>query len=538
MNIWKPWKQTAGYEGKEKTEDYNFFEISSFFRFDTHRNALGVLSEQTCSDLGFDDLFMFSDRTVSRVGQQYLYNLMRTIPDKANEIEQNEPLVNTLATHPDLHRGIIKDLHFLSAPDAYSIAPLMELGHPVVPTWRKILFRFCGFLPALFLLSFYLYQSGTCLVIFIATIIVNGVIHYGNKPNNLNYLASIPQLIRLLNISGKLCKNPLFSGIGKEVPDALSSLESLRKASGHLRMESKMDSDLAVILWAITECVKIFFLAEPIAYNKVVTLLKDKNRHIETVFRFVGLVDSLSSVVFLRKHLPYYSLPTRPENGDRVTADEMYHPLLENCVANTIRIERRSVLFTGSNMSGKTTFIRTLGVNILAAQTLHTAFARKMKLKTPVMIHAALMLSDSLADGKSFYLKEVESIWDMLSLSRGEHTNLFLLDEIFKGTNTTERIAAAKAVLSYLNTAHSIVVVSTHDTELGVFLADEYDLYHFCEEITDGVLSFDYKLKAGNLYQRNAIRILEINDYPASLIEEAYSIIRQMENYQIQKEPE
>ena len=290
-----------------------------------------------------------------------------------------------------------------------------------------------------------------------------------------------------------------------------------------------MDSDLAVILWAIMECVKVFFLAEPIAYNKVVTLLKDKNRDIETVFRFIGLVDTLSSVVFLRKSLSYYSLPEQPEAELRVEADEMYHPLLENCVANTIRIEGRSILFTGSNMSGKTTFIRTLGVNILVAQTLHTAFARRMKLKMPVMIHAALMLSDSLADGKSFYLKEVESIRDMLSCGQSEHTNLFLLDEIFKGTNTTERIAAAKAVLSYLNTACNIVVVSTHDTELGGFLENEYDLYHFCEKITGDVLSFDYKLKSGNLYQRNAIRILEINDYPSSLIEDAYSVIRQIE---------
>lgn len=533
MNIWKLWKKVPIYNGEEKVEDYNFFEISSFFRFDTHRNAVGVLSDQTCSDLGFDDLFMFSDRTVSRVGQQYLYNLMRTIPDKANEITESEPLISSLAAQPELHKEIVKDLQVLSVPDAYSIAPLLELGHPVIPVWKSILFRVCGLLPALFLLLFYLFQSGTCLLLLIATILVNGVIHYGNKPNNLNYLASIPQLIRLLNISGKLCKNLLFSEIGKEVPDALSSLETLRKASGHLRMESKMDSDMAVILWAITECIKIFFLAEPIAYNKVVTLLKGKHRDIETVFRFVGLIDSLSSIVFLRKNLPYYSLAEQPQDDVRVEADSIYHPLLENCVANTIRIEGRSILFTGSNMSGKTTFIRTLGVNILVAQTLNTVFARRMKFKTPVMIHAALMLSDSLADGKSFYLKEVESIREMLSYSQRGYTNLFLLDEIFKGTNTTERIAAAKAVLSYLNTARNLVVVSTHDTELGVFLENEYDLYHFCEKITDGKLSFDYKLKSGNLYQRNAIRILEINDYPASLIEDAYAIICQMENNKI-----
>ena len=198
----------------------------------------------------------------------------------------------------------------------------MGIGFPAVPVWRKILFRICGFLPALFLLLLYFYQAGAWLLLLIAAILVNGVIHYGNKPNNLNFLISIPQLIRLLNISGKLSKNPLFTELGKEVPEALSSLETLRKASGHLRMESKMDSDLAVILWAIMECVKIFFLAEPIAYHKVITLLKDKNRQIETVFRFVGLADSLSSVAFLRKSLPYYSLPGKPEGEVRMETEE------------------------------------------------------------------------------------------------------------------------------------------------------------------------------------------------------------------------
>ena len=286
MNIRKPWKQTPSYKGEEKAESYNFFDISSFFRFDTHRNALGVLSDQTCSDLGFENLFMFSDRTASRIGQQYLYNLMRIIPDKAGEIERHEALINELSSHPDLQEELVKDLQILNTHEAYSIASLMGIGFPAVPVWRKILFRICGFLPALFLLLLYFYQAGAWLLLLIAAILVNGVIHYGNKPNNLNFLISIPQLIRLLNISGKLSKNPLFTELGKEVPEALSSLETLRKASGHLRMESKMDSDLAVILWAIMECVKIFFLAEPIAYHKVITLLKDKNRQIETVFRF------------------------------------------------------------------------------------------------------------------------------------------------------------------------------------------------------------------------------------------------------------
>ena len=167
-------------------------------------------------------------------------------------------------------------------------------------------------------------------------------------------------------------------------------------------MESKMDSDLAVILWAIMECVKIFFLAEPIAYHKVITLLKDKNRQIETVFRFVGLADSLSSVAFLRKSLPYYSLPGKPEDEVRVEAEEMYHPPAGKLHSQYDPDRRPFHLVYRFEYVGKDYFHPYPGVNMLTAQTLHTAFARRMQMKTPVMIHAALMLSDSLSDGKKF----------------------------------------------------------------------------------------------------------------------------------------
>lgn len=395
---------------------------------------------QTCSDLGLDDLFMFTDRTASRVGQQYLYNLMRTIPAKEGEIKANEAIIEKLSADSGGHASVVKELHTLQAVEAYSIAPLLQTEHPPVPAWWQFVLRVCSLLPTLFLLLFLFYKLVPALLLLVVAILVNGVLHYRNKHNGLGYLVSMPQLMKMLDVAGKLAVDPLLSAISKKVPEALASLETLRRSSKSMRIESRLDNDLAVILWAITEIIKIFFLIEPLSYNKTVRLLKDKNAAIETVFRFIGLVDSLSSVAFLRKGLPSYCLPEQPDGEVRVEADGMYHPLVENCVPNAIGIKGR-----------------------------------------------------------------------------------------FKGTNTTERIAAAKAVLSFLNTSRNIVVVSTHDTELGTFLANEYDLYHFCETISGGMLSFDYKLKSGNLYQRNAIRILEINDYPASLIKDAYSVIREIE---------
>ena len=109
-------------------------------------------------------------------------------------------------------------------------------------------------------------------------------------------------------------------------------------------------------------------------------------------------------------------------------------------------------------------------------------------------------------EGKSFFLQEVQIVREMLEAGK-ECWRFFLLDELFKGTNTVERIAIAKAVLSALAHKNSIVFASTHDVELASLLEDEYELFHFCECVADNTLSFDYKLKPGPVTERNAIPV-------------------------------
>ncbi len=123
-------------------------------------------------------------------------------------------------------------------------------------------------------------------------------------------------------------------------------------------------------------------------------------------------------------------------------------------------------------------------------------------------------------------LKQVESL----------HQNLFILDEVFKGTNTIERIASAKAILSYLNRKENIVVVSTHDIELADMLDNEYDLYHFTETVEKNELHFDHSIKAGQLRTRNAIKILELSNYPADIIREARQITTNLRTTKILSE--
>ena len=210
-------------------------------------------------------------------------------------------------------------------------------------------------------------------------------------------------------------------------------------------------------------------------------------------------------------------------NEDKILAKQVYHPLIVNCVPNNICVSNKSILLTGSNMSGKTSFIRTIGLNMITGLTINTCFAASMTIPR-LRIYSVIRISDDLLNDKSYYFEEVLTIKSMIQKSINEKKNLFLLDEIFKGTNTIERISAGKAVLSLLSKNHNLVFVSTHDIELADMLSDEYELYHFSEIVNKNNVDFDYKLKEGKLKNRNAIRILQINEYPENIINEAIEI--------------
>ncbi len=112
----------------------------------------------------------------------------------------------------------------------------------------------------------------------------------------------------------------------------------------------------------------------------------------------------------------------------------------------------------------------------------------------------------------------------MIEESTSEEIHLFLIDELYKGTNSIERIGAGVATLSYLAQNNNLVCASTHDLELNEFLKGEYANYHFTEQVNDASIKFDYRLHHGKLQNTNAIRILEVNQYPTEITEKARGI--------------
>ena len=231
-------------------------------------------------------------------------------------------------------------------------------------------------------------------------------------------------------------------------------------------------------------------------------------------------MDGFTFVGRLRREAP----TCRPAfvEGKYLEAVQVVHPLIADCVPNTLTLDGTGLLLTGSNMSGKTTFVRTVMLNALLGETICTCFAEGFTI--PYMrLYSSIRIADDISEGTSYYLQEVLTVKRLLEAAEQPAPCLFVLDELFKGTNTTERIAAGKAVLAHLNRGPHIVLAATHDIELAELLrGDGYELHHFREKVADGQLVFDYQLHTGPLTTRNAIRILELYDYPPGLIAEAY----------------
>lgn len=511
--------------GKIKEDAFNFDLIETYFRNKKHEFAFQILSDKTCQDLDFDELFMFVDRTQSKVGQQYLYDKLRCLPLNQDNIERSEVLIRAFRENAEFRINTQRELEKLSQHNTHYITSLFQDEHLEAPKWF-FLIRILSFTSLLSLLLFPF--NGHMFFILFGVFFVNICIHFWNKRNLFYYILSIPKLLKLTNTARVLYEQDCFKSINPNLQASIKIIDKLKFRMSFFKLSAEPVGEFEAIFWIILELVKILFLLEPLLLFGILKQLDTKRTEIEALFVFVGEIDALISIASLREGTDKYCIPDISEEKCDLIADELYHPLIIDAVSNSIGVDDKSILLTGSNMSGKTTFIRTIGINALTALTLNTCFGNSFSLPR-MRIFSAIRISDDLLNDRSYYFEEVLTIKEMIEESKCEKTNLFLLDEIFKGTNTVERISAGKAVLSLLTQSNNFVFVSTHDIELADLLHKEYELYHFSEIVGNKTVDFDYKLKEGKLKNRNAIKILQINDYPAAVITEAYELAKELD---------
>jgi DNA mismatch repair ATPase MutS len=217
------------------------------------------------------------------------------------------------------------------------------------------------------------------------------------------------------------------------------------------------------------------------------------------------------------------------DKNDFFDAVELGHPLIaaDKCVRNSVRIggEARVLLVSGSNMSGKSTLMRTVGVNAVLAMCGAPVRARSLRL-TPMRIGASLLVNDSLQSGHSRFYAEIERLSRICRLAescaegyadgegKARHDGvLFLLDELLQGTNSRDRLAGAQGVIGELVRAGAIGIVTTHDLSLTEMQGPQSGVLrnmHFQDEIVDGEMRFDFKLRDGVVTRSNGVELMRL----------------------------
>lgn len=506
--------------GKRKEGYFQMDGIKSYAANSSPTDKQLIINDRTWSDLDMDEVFMYLDRTSSAIGQQLLYARLRGI-SSFESTDDWEQLIEKLRNYDSLKEEAIVVLNELKDADAYLLPGLFQEDYLKKPRWY----------PYIRIMSFLAFASVPAMVfipkLWLASFLIlaiNLMIHYWNKKNLMLYSRSMPYLLGLLKVSKRF--KQLFAKPDAQLDESISQINELASALTIFKIEKGLQTDIGQVIEFFVELIKAYFVLEPITLFNTLERLEERKAHIEKLYIYVANTDTALSTIAIRNQLPTWCRP-HFEDNDSLDIKGIYHPLIEEPVSNNLALAGKSILLTGSNMSGKTTFIRTVGLSALCANAINTCFCETYQ--APALhVSSAIRIADDLMSDKSYFQEEMLVVKSMLEESEHGGRRLFLLDELMKGTNALERVAAGKAILDQLAKNDNLVMVATHDLELADLLQQHYDLYHFSEVIESDQIEFDYLLKPGKLTNTNAIRILEINGYPKSLTNEARRLVEQL----------
>ena len=486
------------------------------------------LDDRTWADLSLDNVFAAIDRTTSTLGQQALYHRLRTAPVGEN-LEAFEVLTERLRDDVLARERAQIALDRLQDPQGYNV---WWLGQPDAVEGRRW-FAIFPVLTAAALVSIALLLVSPAFVI--VMLLVNMPARFLTDRRIGAIASSIRQCAPLIGTAAalKFIAADDVQAITQPLRDDVSKLARLKWISSWANGNPFMLSfDSTPVLIMVNDFISVVY-----EYLNLLLLLdatgayfglRDLNANRASLLRItaaVGDVDAAISVASYREGSDSWTRPVFRRDGP-LTLTDLRHPLLADAVPNSITLQPGGgVLVTGSNMSGKSTFLRTVGVNAILAQTVNTCLAREYA--GPVLeVRSCIGRSDDLIAGKSYYLVEVEALLVLVRLSESADPHLFLLDELFRGTNAVERVAAAYGVLQELVTADHgrkphVVIAATHDGELVNLSRECYDAYHFGDSIGPDGLVFDHRLKVGPATTRTAIALLRQSGAPETLLERA-----------------
>ena len=481
------------------------------------------IDEITWNDAEGETLFNSLNKCLSSCGEEYLYYSLRH-PDLRGESEDKDRYVSqTDALMEDEELRVRLQMTFarLGKTGKYSVYDYISLLGNVkrIPLF---LFYLIWLVYILIIPTFFISITlGVCLLVTWAIVCI--IIFLFNRKNVEEYVSSFEYVVRTLMTSEKIVsmKVPIYDKENEKLIELRKKLKGIKsRYLSFIKQSSR--SGIADMASGATSILNSFLLIDLFLFHKMLRYIIEEESSFDEIFSILGKMESQISVANLKANEMNTCVPEFVEE-DIIEGEEIVHPLIKDCVSNSLE-NKRGVLITGSNASGKSTFLRSVLVNAILSESVYLACAKSFKMK-PSLLFSSMSLNDSLESGESYYMVEINSIKRIIEAKESGKTILCFLDEVLRGTNTVERVAAAGQILKYLSGDNIITLAATHDIELTYILEDTYDNYFYREEIVkegdNEDIYFSYKMHKGRSETRNALKLLKLMGYPDEIYDKA-----------------
>lgn len=460
-----------------------------------------LIDDKTWTDLDMDTLFHKSNFNFTAIGEMKWYATLRKMFTISNKKLVNQFKDEQFRVNVSYHLALIGKVVYPLSPDQ------------IKPVKRNNLFMLCPFLPLLGAIIIFINISLGILIILFSILLNIGLSAHLKK--------SYSQDLKSIFYTSKVIKHSYSLSKIKGTPSInidFQQFKLARSLSGFIGKADDQDIGGTFIM-----LFKMSFMLDYFFFHIIQFTYVKHQEELLQCYDYISTLDNHYSLVMYRRTLNTYCEPSIIKDKQQITFSNLLHPLLTEAVPNSLNINH-NILLTGSNASGKSTFMKAVATNLILAQTLNTATVEAFSYK-PGLVYTSMANTDDILSGDSYFMTELKSIRRLFNIKNNQLVYCFI-DEIFKGTNTTERIAASESVLNYLDTEkHYKVIAATHDIELSEYLKANYENYHFNESIENNQIYFDYKIKKGKANTRNAIELLRITQFPEKVYTRAKQTI-------------
>lgn len=486
--------------------------ISMYFQ--KHKKAF-YIDDITWNDLDMDRIFSQMNYACSSAGEEYLYYTLRTPSLAEKELQDKEALIAYFMENEQERVNMQMHFEALGRTGKFSIYDYLDyldnLGERSNFPHYAALIAYAAGIIGLFI------DDAIGLMLLILVAVLNMIFYFKEKRQNEPYLTSFSYLLRILDTADIVAKdnNTILEKENRILRENRKKFKEFTKKATWILGGNAGGSMTDLFM----DYIRMLFHIDLIQFNRMLSIVRGQKEELDQCITTLGYIETAIIIGAYRAWLPCYALPVFTEQMQYKAVD-LYHPLINNPVANSIATTK-GVLLTGSNASGKSTFLKTAALNALLAQSIHTSIAKSYT-GTMYKLYSSMSLKDDLVSGDSYYMVEIKSLKRILDAAvTKEYPILCFVDEVLRGTNTVERIAASTQILKSLSEEGILCFAATHDIELTHLLEGIYNNYHFEEEIVGEDVQFNYSIQDGRAVTRNAIRLLAVMGYEEDIINRA-----------------